>query len=191
VRLVSRIAVAVNRNTPSSIDIDDLKQDGMLGLMDAVRRFDARRGATLNTFARARVRGSMIDGMRSMDWVPKGVRAQVTEGDVTEADVGRHLSLEGHASDGAEDADRRRIEMLADTKARGAQTAIDDWERLCCYARGLAPDEKMAILGLYFAGLTMKRVGEYLGVTESRISCVHQDALAQMRRAAEIRGERE
>jgi RNA polymerase sigma factor for flagellar operon FliA len=61
-------------NLPKSVDEGDLVGYGTLGLIDAIERFDPQRGVKFETYAIARIRGSMIDGLRSMDWVPVSVR---------------------------------------------------------------------------------------------------------------------
>src|ERR671915_2443047 len=70
---VEALARRVASTMPNSIDIGDLVQDGMLGLIDAARRFDEARGIKFETFAERRVRGAMIDALRKDAW-PRGVR---------------------------------------------------------------------------------------------------------------------
>lgn len=72
--LVKYVAGRVSVNLPKSVDEGDLVGYGTLGLIDAIERFDPARGVKFETYAIARIRGSMIDGLRSMDWVPVSVR---------------------------------------------------------------------------------------------------------------------
>ncbi len=72
--LVKYVAGRVAVNLPKSVDEGDLIGYGTLGLIDAIERFDPSRGVKFETYAIARIRGSMIDGLRSMDWVPVSVR---------------------------------------------------------------------------------------------------------------------
>lgn len=72
--LVKYVAGRVAVNLPKNVDEGDLVGYGSLGLLDAVQRFDPSRGVKFETYAIARIRGSMIDGLRSMDWVPVSVR---------------------------------------------------------------------------------------------------------------------
>ncbi len=72
--LVKYVAGRVAVNLPKSVDEGDLVGYGTLGLIDAIERFDPGRGVKFETYAIARIRGSMIDGLRSMDWVPVSVR---------------------------------------------------------------------------------------------------------------------
>ncbi|GHC20748.1 RNA polymerase sigma factor FliA [Kushneria pakistanensis] len=72
--LVRRQALSMQVRLPASVELDDLIQAGMLGLLDAFKRFDADQGATFSTYASQRVRGAMIDELRSRDWLPRSVR---------------------------------------------------------------------------------------------------------------------
>lgn len=73
-QLVKYVAGRVGVNLPKSVDEGDLIGYGTLGLIDAIERFDPQRGVKFETYAIARIRGSMIDGLRAMDWVPVSVR---------------------------------------------------------------------------------------------------------------------
>src|SRR5437588_3889017 len=75
---VEQLARRVAATMPHSIDIGDLVQDGIIGLIDAVHRFDERRGIKFETFAERRIRGAMIDALRKGAW-PRGVRRQRRE----------------------------------------------------------------------------------------------------------------
>jgi len=72
--LVKYVAGRVAMNLPKNVDDGDLIGYGSLGLLDAMDRFDLQRGVKFETYAIARIRGTMIDGLRSMDWVPVSVR---------------------------------------------------------------------------------------------------------------------
>jgi len=72
--LVRRLASQMMSRLPSNVDIDDLIQAGMIGLMDALSRFESGHGAQFETFATQRIRGAMIDELRGGDWLPRSVR---------------------------------------------------------------------------------------------------------------------
>ena len=72
--LVKYVAGRLRTRMPDSVEQDDLVSDGVLGLMDAIERFEPARGLSFQTFAVPRIRGAIIDGMRSMDFVPRSVR---------------------------------------------------------------------------------------------------------------------
>lgn len=72
--LVSRLARQLVAKLPSCVELDDIVQAGMIGLMDAARRFNEGQGAQFETFATQRVRGAMLDELRQNDWAPRTVR---------------------------------------------------------------------------------------------------------------------
>ena len=106
VQFVNTLARRMAAQMPHSIDVGDLMQDGMIGLIDAVDRFDVARGIKFETFAERRVRGAMIDALRRGAW-PRGirrVRREVNEareklraelgGEPGTADIARHLRMD-------------------------------------------------------------------------------------------------
>lgn len=72
--LVKRIAYHLMSRLPSSVQVDDLVQNGMMGLLDAINRFEAGLGAQFETYAAQRIRGAMLDGLRENDWLPRTLR---------------------------------------------------------------------------------------------------------------------
>ncbi len=91
--LVKRIAFQLMSKLPASVQIDDLIQNGMIGLLDAITRFEEGQGAQFETYAAQRIRGAMIDGLRENDWVPRGVRSEMRRVEMTitklEQELGR------------------------------------------------------------------------------------------------------
>lgn len=77
--LVKHVANRVAIGLPSSLDVDDLISYGFFGLADALERFDPGREVKFETYASRRIRGSMIDGLRALDWVPRSVRQKAKE----------------------------------------------------------------------------------------------------------------
>jgi RNA polymerase sigma factor for flagellar operon FliA len=75
--LVKRIAYHLMAKLPASVQVDDLIQNGMIGLLDALGRFDEGMGAQFETYAVQRVRGAMLDGLRENDWLPRGIRKEM------------------------------------------------------------------------------------------------------------------
>jgi RNA polymerase sigma factor for flagellar operon FliA len=72
--LVKRIAYHLMARLPTSVQVDDLIQNGMMGLLEAISRFEAGMGAQFETYAAQRVRGAMLDGLRENDWLPRSLR---------------------------------------------------------------------------------------------------------------------
>lgn len=77
--MVRRVANQLAARLPASVDVDDLIQAGMIGLLDSIERFEAGHGAQFETFATQRVRGAMLDELRGADWVPRSVRKKQRE----------------------------------------------------------------------------------------------------------------
>jgi RNA polymerase sigma factor for flagellar operon FliA len=77
--LVKRIAYHLMARLPSSVQVDDLVQNGMIGLLDAIERFESGMGAQFETYAAQRVRGAMLDGLRENDWLPRSLRREMRQ----------------------------------------------------------------------------------------------------------------
>lgn len=120
--LVKRIAYQLAAKLPASVEVDDLMQAGMIGLIDAMGHFDETQGAQFETYATQRIRGAMLDELREIDWVPRSVRKNAR--DIEKAITKLQQKLE-HAPTEQEIADELKVElaeyqsMLAD--ARGHQ----------------------------------------------------------------------
>ncbi|MBF0590256.1 MAG: sigma-70 family RNA polymerase sigma factor, partial [Magnetococcales bacterium] len=78
-KVVRYVASRISMKLPESVDLDDLIQVGILGLIDAVSKFDPDRGIKFQTYAEFRIRGAILDELRSMDWVPRAVRQVATQ----------------------------------------------------------------------------------------------------------------
>src|SRR3546814_1188653 len=72
--LVRRLALQLVAKLPASVEVDDLMQAGMMGLLDAIRRYQQTADAQFETYAVTRIRGAMLDELRSQDWLPRSVR---------------------------------------------------------------------------------------------------------------------
>ena len=95
---VEQLARRVAATMPHSIDIGDLVQDGVIGLIDAAHRFDESRGIKFETFAERRIRGAMIDALRKDAW-PRGVRRQRRELEAAREELRRELGCEPSLAD--------------------------------------------------------------------------------------------
>src|SRR5213083_3535841 len=95
---VEALARRMAASMPHSIDIGDLVQDGVIGLIDAANRFDEERGIKFETFAERRVRGAMIDALRRDAW-PRGVRRQRRELEAAREELRRELGAEPSLAD--------------------------------------------------------------------------------------------
>ena len=200
--LVKYVAGRMRTRLPDTVDQDDLVSDGVLGLMDAVERFDPGRGLTFQTFAVPRIRGAIIDGMRAMDFVPRSVRDKlraVQKAQVAlEERLGRSPEIEEVARetgmplqqvrDLTKQASGNHANLddfdLADELASASDHAVEAGEDnalLMRVVQELAERDQVVIALYYFEGLTLAEIGEVLGVTESRVSQLHSRATATLR----------
>ncbi|GAB5452992.1 MAG: RNA polymerase sigma factor FliA [Halioglobus sp.] len=202
--LVKKIGLHLVARLPPSIELDDLLQVGVIGLIQASGSFDPTRGARFATYAGIRIKGAMLDEVRRNDWVPRSVQQnmkRVTETiTALEAELGRvatdkeiagalDVSLEEYhdisrelsysrlapleeTTPGLESAEPDPLAMLQDTRLR--QDIVD--------AIGELPEKEALMMSLYYGEeLNLKEIGAVLGVSESRVSQIHGQALARIR----------
>ncbi len=216
--LVKYVAGRIGAGLPSHVEQGELISYGLVGLMGAIERYDPARNVKFQTFAVARIRGSIIDGLRALDWVPRSVRTKARDVErahvalenqlqraPTEEEVADQLGLEldefratllkianssmlalddPRALSGSEASQPRLIDLLADSEAVDPEERIDGDElrdRLVAAIVGL-PERERVVIGLYYyESLTLREIGEVLGVTESRASQLHTKAVIGLR----------
>jgi len=200
--LVTYVAGRLRTRMPDSVEQDDLVSDGVLGLIDAIERFEPARGLSFQTFAVPRIRGAIIDGMRSMDFVPRSVRDKLRV--VHRARVALEERL-GRAPEDTEVAREAEIPVqqlrdltrqansnhanlddfdLADELSSAADHRVEQGDVNASLMRvvdELAERDQVIIALYYFEGLTLAEIGQVLGVTESRVSQVHCRATQTLR----------
>lgn len=106
--LVRFIAGRITSNLPAHIDRDDLYNSGVLGLLDAIDRYDPKNEASFKTYAEFRVRGAMLDTLRAIDWVPRSIRSKQKRLERVRKEVEQRL---GHTADCADIADALGISL--------------------------------------------------------------------------------
>jgi len=106
--LIKYIANRIAMRLPSHIDTDDMINTGVLGLMDAIEKFDPERGVKFETYAEFRIKGAILDELRAMDWVPRSVRKIATWLETTGAELEKKL---GRPASDEEMADAMDIEV--------------------------------------------------------------------------------
>jgi RNA polymerase sigma factor for flagellar operon FliA len=203
--LVKYVAGRVRSGLPSSVDQADLTSDGVIGLMDAIDKFDPSRGLQFQTYAVSRIRGAIVDGLRATDWVPRSVREKLRDVDAAQSRLERSL---GRAPSDGEVADELGITVgeLRTIYSQTAHTSVlsfeavvepDDAPRATVGVPGpdedvpagfLAavrqlPERDQVVVALYYwERLTLAEIGQVLGVTESRVSQLHSRATLTLRR---------
>jgi RNA polymerase sigma factor FliA len=207
--LVRRIAHHLAARLPPSVEVDDLIQAGMLGLMEALKQFDPTAGASFETYASIRIRGAMIDEIRRGDWVPRSVHRRVREA----AEAVRQIEQRhGRAAAAAEVAAALGVTLdeyskLMEGAARGQVLSLEDnlsdsgesriagdvappqaglesaeFQAAVAEAISGLPERERLVLSLYYEQeLNLREIGAVLGVTESRVCQVHGQAMVRLR----------
>ncbi|HAS49697.1 MAG TPA: RNA polymerase sigma factor FliA [Gammaproteobacteria bacterium] len=209
--LVKRIAHHLLLRMPASVQIDDLIQSGMIGLLEAAKKYDVSKGASFETYAGIRIRGSMLDEVRKGDWAPRSVHRKSrkvaeaikaiearTGKDAKDQDIATELEIDLNAYYAIlQDASGSRLFSFDDIM-EGDDSAIelaagelpgpcDGLQRSTFKAHlsraidGL-PDREKLVLALYYdEELNLKEIGEVIGVSESRVSQIHSQAAMRLR----------
>ncbi|MCG6656197.1 RNA polymerase sigma factor FliA [Halomonas campisalis] len=208
--LVRRQALTLQVRLPASIELDDLIQAGMVGLLEAMGRYDAAQGASFATFASQRIRGAMLDELRSRDWLPRSVRRNARAVDETvrrlEQQLGRPAEETEIAAELDMDLEDYR-QLLNDTNSghllpfealleEGVEPGVDDAavdtpfnqlidqqkrQQLVAGIEALPEREKLLMALYYQEELNLKEIGAVLGVTESRVCQLHSQAVSRLR----------
>jgi len=213
-QLVKRLAHQMMARLPSSVQIDDIIQAGMMGLLDAASRYDELHGAQFETYATQRIRGAMLDELRAADWLPRSLRRDMRR---IETAISRLQQRLGRSPNESEIAEELKVplaeyqQMLQ--KSRGAQLVYyedfhgedndDFFERFefgnndgdpmgllenerfkaeLVHAIESLPERERMLMGmLYEQEMNLREIGEVLGVSESRVSQLHSQAVARLR----------
>ena len=209
--LVRRMAGHLASRLPPSVELDDLMQFGLMGLNDALQRYQAQEGVPFEVYARTRIRGAMIDGLRQADLLPRHVRDRVREAEET---VRRLSQALGRAPEDGEIAEAMSLSLddyrslLADAVSiqygdddhEGGTSAAelvpdedtpltlierrDEAKKLADMLRKLPEREAMIMALHYQEGLTFREVAKVLDLTPGRISQMHTQAIVRLRAMA-------
>ena len=209
--LVKRIAHHLLLRMPSSVQVDDLIQSGMIGLLEAARKYDVSKGASFETYAGIRIRGSMLDEVRKGDWAPRSVHRKSrkvaeaikaiearTGSDAKDKDIAAELEIDLNAYYAIlQDASGSRLfsfddvmegdDSAIETAAGELQGPCDGLQRdsfkshLALAIDNLPPREKLVLALYYDEELNLKEIGEVIGVSESRVSQIHSQAAMRLR----------
>jgi len=106
--LVKRLAHHMKAKLPANVEVDDLVQAGMIGLLDAVNRYEDEHGAQFETYAVLRIRGAMLDELRSSDWLPRSVRQNMRKIEVAMSTLQQRL---GRAPNESEVAKQLKLSL--------------------------------------------------------------------------------
>ncbi len=203
--LVKRIAYHLAGRLPASVEVDDLIQAGMLGLLEAAGNYAEGRGASFETYAGIRIRGAMLDGLRKLDWAPRSVHRKAR----AVAKAIREIESElGREARDAEVADRMGMDLgeyhrivedsagcqiasltteegeitLTDSNSDPFRDVVDeDFRAALTEAIAGLPERERLVMSLYYDDeLNLKEIGATLRVSESRVCQIHGQALARL-----------
>lgn len=217
--LVKRVAYHLLGRLPDTVQVEDLIQSGMIGLLEAVRNYEHSHGASFETYAGIRIRGAMLDEVRRNDWVPRSVHRRSREmaqairaiegregRDAQDNEIAAELGvgLEEYyhmlqdvsatrilSFDEIGYEDEPGVEMFSSAEP-GVTETLQREERSAELAAAVAqlPERERLVMSLYYSEeLNLKEIGKVLDVTESRVCQIHSQALARMRARLERGGE--
>jgi RNA polymerase sigma factor for flagellar operon FliA len=208
--LVKRIACHLINRLPASVQLEDLIQAGMIGLLEASRNYDKNQGASFETYAGIRIRGSMLDEIRKNDWAPRSVHRKarmVAEAvreieheqgrDARDTEIAESLDMpledyykilqdnSYHKVMSFEDmgtGDDSILENMSD----GGPGILDglqreDMQRIVTEAIASLPERERLVMALYYDDeLNLREIGAVMGVSESRVSQIHSQAVIRL-----------
>lgn len=214
--MVKKIAGMLVSRLPASVDVNDLVQVGVIGLIDAARQFDPHQGVMFETFASQRVRGAMLDELRREDWMPRQMRrnSRQIEDAINkleqslgrppqESEIAEALSLSlaeyqsmlsdckglslVHFSDFEEDESGGMSDAVANIHDKESPNPLEalsseSFRSGLVEAIKLLPERDQLVMSLYYEQeLNLKEIGAVLGVSESRVSQLHSQAIVRLR----------
>ncbi len=216
--LVKYVAGRMASGLPAHVDEADLISYGLVGLINAIERFELEREIKFETYAITRIKGAIIDELRSLDWVPRSVRQRAREIERANAKLEHKLqrapndeemsaelgmtvkefqdallqisnstiaALDEMWTVGDSSGDQvSLLDTLTDESAPDPAQLIDQTDlkdRVADAIARLPEREKLVIALYYYENLTLREIGEVLGVTESRVSQLHTKAVLRLR----------
>lgn len=209
--LVKAIAIRVHENLPVHVDLDDLIHAGVMGLFDAVTKYDGTKNVVFHSYAKHRIKGAILDSLRQLDWASRDQRRRQKQVECTTRDLASKLGrtpcdteVANQLGVGLERWHRMQMEMRTVGPVSTSQNPNQDRERtqefaatpeyrpdrMCerrelqhtlARAIGTLPERYRKVVFLYYTNdMTMKEIGDVLGVNESRVSQIHKTALQKM-----------
>jgi len=211
VYIVKCTAAKMHAVFSSHADMDDIISCGTLALMDAIDRFDVKKGVRFDSYASFRVRGSVIDYLRKQDWIPRGLRKKARDiedcftrlrlqlgREPEEREVAAEMGmtvpeLNGKLGEAAgfnlvsfEELVQDRIRQTAEGSGRfeipDLQLQAEELKKVIAQSIDtLTEKERLVVSLFYFEELKNKEIAQILSVTESRVSQLHSKALLRMK----------
>lgn len=209
--LVKRIAYHLMGRLPDTVQLDDLVQSGMLGLLEAIKHYDAGQGASFETYAGIRIRGAMLDELRRSDWTPRSVYKKarmVAEAihevenqigrDAKDSEVATHMGITideyNHILQDTQSCKTFSVEELvqgedgliegvyATTEQPDEELVRESFQQALAKAIAELPERERLVISLYYdEELNLREIGKVLDVSESRVSQICSQAMLRLR----------
>jgi RNA polymerase sigma factor for flagellar operon FliA len=209
--LVKRIAYHLLNRLPDSVQAEDLIQAGMLGLLEAIKHYDALQGASFETYAGIRIKGSMLDEVRRSDWVPRSVHKKSrmvsdairaienkTGCEAQDVDIAKYLGIDideyHHIIQDSINCRLFSVEELAETGDHYSDDSRhmeeepidtlsrDGFQQALANAVMSLPERERLVISLYYDDeLNLREIGEVLNISESRVSQISTQAVLRLR----------
>lgn len=209
--LVQRIAHHLKGRLPASVQLDDLVQAGMVGLLEAARHYDASQGASFETYAGIRIRGAMLDEVRRYDWTPRSVHRKAREVSEamyrierrtgrdardTEVAVELGVSMEEYhrilqdsvgcrlfsVEELSEQGESLLEQTAGETQAPLDHLTQDHFKMALADAIAGLPERERLVISLYYEEeMNLREIGQVLGVSESRVCQINSQAMLRLR----------
>jgi len=213
--LVRNTAERLHAKLPNEVEYDDLFSAGVFGLVEAIEAFDLQRQVKFETYCLPRIRGAILDELRSWDWVPRLVRNRYnrmrelyknlesrigrrpTDREMAKAmgmPLEEYLELSGSSpafstvslSRSWEDPDSNSTvekgEFIEDRRTAPPEEKLNREDLRHLVAKGLSRKERLVVILYYYEEMTMKQIGQILGLSESRISQMHASVISRLQK---------
>jgi RNA polymerase sigma factor for flagellar operon FliA len=209
--LVKRIAYHLIAKLPHTVDVADLIQEGMIGLLDASQNYNTEQGASFETYAGIRIRGAMLDEIRRNNWAPRSVHRKAREiagvmqeieqregRNAQDNEVAQAIGIStaeyhqqlynasGHqlfSLDELTDHDQTLAQPISENDLEPEQTVQKTgFQQALSDAIQTLPERERLMMSLYYnEELNLKEIGEVLNVSESRVSQIHSQTIIRLR----------
>ncbi len=208
--LIRKLAYDLAKSLPPSVEVDDLVQEGVVGLLGAIERFDPSRHVKLSTYVVTRIKGAMLDYLRSIDWMPRTLRKKLKaverarmkfireEPNVATTKIAEELDINVKEVEIIEREILRNqilsldkyllsneeIGDLIPSKDRTPAELYEDEETILKLKEAIdsLTDREKLLLSLYYdENLTFKEIAQVLSISESRVCQIHSIALSKIR----------
>jgi len=191
------------------LDYDDLISYGMLGLIDAIDKFDSEKGVKFETYASIRIKGGIIDQLRRQDWLPASMRKRIKKVEAAYDEIENRQGRMATDSEVCEylGIDKQELKSLVDTSHMANVMTFDEVilgnvqfatesidtnpeysleenvikKALVDAVDGLTEKERLVVSMYYYDELTLKEIGAVMGVSESRVSQIHSKILEKLK----------